>query len=211
MAHDIKNPLPCPYEGCPHMRNKDGGGRTGLAPTTPATSTAPGTAANAATPTTAPASSPAELDRSKRRVRRRTSSTAPTEAPSPGTTLTSPAALGALAPNQADSPSAPPPAPAAAPPTPPTPSVPPPTPVKRSQRTPSKASVVTTEGEDSQDGVTTNHTTHDEVDGTADHESSKRKLVSQTFGSESAPGKRLLISILCPRFSRARRGRWRRS
>jgi len=64
VSHDLKNALPCPYEGCPHMKNRDSG-RTGLASTN------------------SPNVSGVETDR--RRRRRRTNSTAAAEASSPPT------------------------------------------------------------------------------------------------------------------------------
>ena len=64
VSHDLKNALPCPYEGCPHMKNRDSG-RTGLASTN------------------LPSVSPVETDR--RRRRRRTNSTAAVETTSPPT------------------------------------------------------------------------------------------------------------------------------
>ncbi len=158
VAHDAKNPLPCPYEGCPHMRNKDSGARTGLSQAT----------------NPASALSPVDVDRKRRR--RRTNSTA-TETPSnlnvaiaattgpsesPLTTPTTSISVG-----QTSMPS-----------TPPTPVALPPTPVKRQQRTPSKVSVVVTEGEDSQDDSVN---LQDETDGqgSVDNEttSNKKKLV----------------------------------
>ena len=156
VVHDVKNPLPCPYEGCPHMRNKDSGARTGLAPATNPLSVL----------------SPVEVDRKRRR--RRTDSTA-TETSS-NLTMTNPSVTGpiespvttptASAPTSQSS--------APVPATPPTPCALPPTPIKRQQRTPSKVSVVVTEGEDSQDDSIN---LQDEPDGqgTLDNESSSKK------------------------------------
>lgn len=111
VAHDSKNPLPCPYEGCPHMKTKDSGGRTGLAPTQSAPS----------------ALSPVDADRKRRR--RRTNSSM--NDASSHQTIAAPPAAGS---NEGPSP-----APAA--PVPSTPPAQPPTPVKRQQRTPSKVLV----------------------------------------------------------------------
>lgn len=140
------------------MRNKDSGARTGLSQATNPVS----------------ALSPVDVDRKRRR--RRTNSTA-TETPSnlnvaiAATTgpsespLTTPTA--SISVGQTSVPS-----------TPPTPVAQPPTPVKRQQRTPSKVSVVVTEGEDSQDDSVN---LQDETDGqgSVDNEttSNKKKLV----------------------------------
>ena len=91
VTHDMKNPLPCPYEGCPHMKNRDSG-RTGLASTIQANL------------------SPIEMDRKRRR--RRTNSTAG-EASSPSATPQIPVEPSIVAPVPVT-----PPAPAAPPSTP---------------------------------------------------------------------------------------------
>ncbi|KAK4020878.1 inactive histone-lysine N-methyltransferase 2E isoform X2 [Daphnia magna] len=152
VVHDVKNPLPCPYEGCPHMRNKDSGARTGLSQATNPLSVL----------------SPVEADRKRRR--RRTDSTAndPSSSAAIGAVNVTPessiATPVASVPNAQTSVPAPPPMPCALPPTP----------VKRQQRTPSKVSVVVTEGEDSQDDSIN---PHDETDGqgSMDNESSSKK------------------------------------
>ena len=158
MSHDVKNPLPCPYEGCPHMRNKDSGARTGLAPATNPVS----------------ALSPVEMDRKRRR--RRTNSTA-TDTP-PNLNVAIAATTGSSESPLTTPTASAPAAHTSVPSTPPTPVALPPTPAKRQQRTPSKVSVVVTEGEDSQDDSIN---PQDETDGqgSADIESSsnKRKLV----------------------------------
>ena len=177
VAHDTKNPLPCPYEGCPHMKNKDGGTRTGLAPsavsaTTPTSGMATASAASV---------SPAEGERYKRR-RRRTNSTL--TSPTVDTQPTTPISPAAVSP-RVELPPVPPSAPVnavVAPPTPPAQSAPPPpTPGKRGQRTPSKASIIVTEGEDSQDGSGLN-LTPEESENPASNDaetiaSNKKKLV----------------------------------
>ena len=179
VAHDTKNPLPCPYEGCPHMKNKDSGARTGLAPSAP-TATAP-------PPPPPQVLSPVDIDRKQRR-RRRTNSMATADASSSlnttttATTTTTTNTSSAVGPSE--SPSTTPSATSVQPSqalasnsVPSTPPALPPTPVKRQSRTPSKVSVVVTEGEDSQD----DSLLPDEADGSGslDNESSsnKKKLV----------------------------------
>ncbi len=154
VAHDVKNPLPCPYEGCPHMRNKDSGARTGLAPATNPLSVL----------------SPVEVDRKRRR--RRTDSTATDTSSNP--TMANPSVTGPIE-SPVTTPTASVPAvQTSVPATPPTLCALPPTPIKRQQRTPSKVSVVVTEGEDSQDDSIN---LQDEPDGqgTLDNESSSKK------------------------------------
>ena len=167
IAHDGKNPLPCPYEGCPHMTGNKDNGRTGL------------------TSATASLNSSAN-DVERKRRRRRTSSVAAADGP---TTPISSNATGVGAAQSTPSPSTPPsqsgsvsnvePAPATTTPsTPPTVNAPPPTPVKRQYRTPSKP--IPPADEDSADGGGN----YDETDGTGEHDSSsigKKKLVSALF------------------------------
>lgn len=189
VVHDVKNPLPCPYEGCPHMRNKDSGARTGLAQATNQSSVL----------------SPVEADRKRRR--RRTDSTA--------TDTSSNVAIGPV--SGPVEPAVPTPVASAIPniqtPVPVPPPMPcalPPTPVKRHQRTPSKVSVVVTEGEDSQDDSIN---LQDETDGqgSLDNESSSKKkpLVRNDLFFFF-----LSFLLLQPYFfffgcSRARKGRWK--
>lgn len=167
VAHDTKNPLPCPYEGCPHMKNKDSGTRTGLA-----------ASATTAPPPPPPVLSPVETDRKRRR--RRTNSMATNDASSNLNTTNS-SASGPSGESPATTPVTTTSVQQAAqvssvPSTPPL--ALPPTPVKRQSRTPSKVSAVVTEGEDSQD----DSLLPDEGDGpgSLDNESSsnKKKLVN---------------------------------
>lgn len=191
VAHDSKNPLPCPYEGCPHMKNKDSGARTGLAPSaTPA-------------PPPPPVLSPVETDRKRRR--RRTNSMATNDASSNLNTTNSSAS------GPSESPATTPvttsvqqAAQASVPSTPPL--ALPPTPVKRQSRTPSKVSAVVTEGEDSQD----DSLLPDEGDGpgSLDNESSsnKKKLVNSTRTYELT-----FIDVFYYCYSLEKKGKWRQS
>ncbi len=177
------------------MRNKDSGARTGLAPATNPLSVL----------------SPVEVDRKRRR--RRTDSTA-TDASSnitmPNSSLTGPI----------ESPVATPTAPVpnaqtSVPATPPTPCVLPPTPIKRQQRTPSKVSIVVTEGEDSQDDSII---LQDEPDGqgTLDNESSSKKKKPLVKKNETSFEILLMFVNLMAVFlffyyncSHVKKGRWK--
>lgn len=145
------------------MKNKDSGTRTGLAPATNPLS----------------ALSPVEADRKRRR--RRTNSTATNDASSNLSATATPTA-GLPIESPVVTPTATvPTAQMSVPSTPPTPSVLPPTPVKRQHRTPSKVSVVVTEGEDSQDDSILPDETDGQGSGSVDNESSsnKKKLVKK--------------------------------
>lgn len=164
VAHDAKNPLPCPYEGCPHMKNKDSGARTGLAPTAH------------------PLSTPSPVEAERKRRRRRTNSTA-------NDSLSNPHVIVASNIGQSDSlhTTAPSSSIQAAltpmPSTPPTLSSQPVTPVKRHQRTPSKVTVALTEGEDSHDDTVLPDEIDGHVSGSVDNESlsNKKKLVNEAI------------------------------
>lgn len=169
VAHDSKNPLPCPYEGCPHMKTKDSGGRTGLAPAQSAPAAQP-----------ASALSPVEADRKRRRRRTNSSmndaSTHQTIAAPPPPPPPPPAASSETS-GSGPSP-APPVSTAPAPSTPPTQ---PPTPVKRQHRTPSKVLVAAAaDGDDSQDGNQADE--HEAgLGGAHDMHDNKKKLVGFRF------------------------------
>lgn len=147
------------------MKNKDSGARTGLAQATNPLS----------------ALSPVEVDRKRRR--RRTNSTATNDAATSNLSVTTASTTGPPIESPVVTPTATVPAvQMSVPSTPPT-SAPalPPTPVKRQHRTPSKVSVVVTEGEDSQDDSVLPDEADGHGSGSVDNESSsnKKKLVKQ--------------------------------
>lgn len=188
VAHDSKNPLPCPYEGCPHMKTKDSGGRTGLAPTQ--------SAPVAAAPVAAAALSPVEPDRKRRR--RRTNSIM-NDASSHQTIAAAPA----TAPSDAGSSSAP----ATSAPVPSTPPTQPPTPVKRQHRTPSKVLVAAHDGDDSQDGT---HADDHESGAPNESHDNKKKMVGFFKFSYNYHSDGITHCVVCS-FSREKSARWRRS